>query len=223
MVKRNDKTIRLKPLSPETSILSAARAEFIEHGLRGARMQAIADRCNVNKALLHYYFRTKERLYEAVLQDMMQTLLGAVRKQLLLEGGEDDLRSLLRLVVTTYIKTLQQNPEFPRFILREIVEGGAHLPVMVNELVSSFGDVPLRIHRLLLAHFKQGTIRQVDPVQFALNVLGMCIFTFIARPIVGAVNERVNLGVRFDDAFFDQRIEAILDMVFNGLFKEQRP
>ncbi|MBN1129584.1 MAG: helix-turn-helix transcriptional regulator [Chitinispirillaceae bacterium] len=220
MVKPDKKTIRLKNASSESLILSAARAEFIDHGLRGARMQAIADRGRVNKALLHYYFRSKEKLYEAVLQDMMHTLLGAVRQQLPHEGGKDDLRSLLRLVVTTYIKTLQQNPDFPRFILREIVEGGAHLPIMVNELISSFGDIPLRIQRLLVAQRTLGGIRKVDPVHIALNILGMCIFTFIARPIVGAVNERLDLGIRFDDGFFNQRIEAILDMAFNGLFKE---
>ena len=57
MVKPNNKTIQSNPLSPEARILSAARAEFIERGLRGARMQSIADRGKVNKALLHYYFR----------------------------------------------------------------------------------------------------------------------------------------------------------------------
>jgi hypothetical protein len=48
----------------------------------------------------------------------------------------------------------------------------------------------------------------------------MCIFTFVARPIVGAVSERVNLGIEFDDAFFNRRIEAILDMAFHGILKE---
>jgi TetR/AcrR family transcriptional regulator len=220
MVKPDNKTVRSKSLSPEIRILAAARAEFIERGLRGARMQSIADRGEVNKALLHYYFRSKEKLYEAVLQNVMRTLLGAVREQLPLETGHDEIRSLLRLVVTTYIKTLQKNPDFPRFILREIVDGGDHLPVMVNELITSFGDIPLRIHRMLIAQMKQGTIRRIDPVQFALNILGMCIFTFIARPVVGIMSERVNLGITFDNAFFTDRIEAILDMTHNGIFKE---
>jgi TetR/AcrR family transcriptional regulator len=220
MVKPNNKTIRSKSLSPETRILAAARAEFIERGLCGARMQSIADRGEVNKALLHYYFRSKEKLYEAVLQNVMQTLLGAVREQLPHETGQDDIRSLLRLVVTTYIKTLQKNPDFPRFMLREIVDGGDHLPVMVNELITSFGDIPLRIHRMLAAQVKQGTIRRVDPVHFALNMIGMCIFTFIAQPIVGVVSERVNLGIAFDDTFFADRIETILDMTFYGILKE---
>jgi hypothetical protein len=62
--------------------------------------------------------------------------------------------------------------------------------------------------------------KTVEPFQLALNILGMCIFTFIARPIVGAVSERVNLGIVFDNAFFTDRIEAILDMTFYGILKE---
>jgi|WetSurMetagenome_2_1015567.scaffolds.fasta_scaffold45270_3 TetR/AcrR family transcriptional regulator len=220
MVKPNNKTIRSKSLSPETRILVAARAEFIERGLRGARMQSIADRGGVNKALLHYYFRSKEKLYQAVLQDIMRTLLGAVRAELPVETGQDDLRSLLRQVVTAYIKTLQKNPDFPRFMLREIVDGGDHLPVMVNEIISSFGDIPLRIHRMLSTQMKQGIIRRVDPIHFALNMIGMCIFTFIAQPVVGVMSERVNLGIAFDNAFFSDRIEAVLDMTFHGILKE---
>jgi TetR/AcrR family transcriptional regulator len=220
MVKPNNKTIQSNHLSPEARILSAARAEFIERGLRGARMQSIADRGKVNKALLHYYFRSKEKLYQAVLQDIMRTLLGAVRAELPNQTGEDDIKSLVRLIVTTYIKTLQKNQDFPRFMLREIVDGGDHLPIMVNELITSFGEIPLRIHRMLSGQMKRQKIRKIDPVQFALNILGMCIFTFVARPIVGAVSERVNLGIEFDDAFFNRRIEAILDMAFHGILKE---
>jgi AcrR family transcriptional regulator len=226
MVKPNNKTIRSKPkeepqpLPSEARILAAARSEFIERGLRGARMQAIADRGGVNKALLHYYFRSKEKLYHAVLQDIMHTLLGAVRAELPVENGEDDIRSLLRLIVTAYIKTLQKNQDFPRFMLREIVDGGEHLPVMVNEVIESFGDIPLRMYRMLIAQMKLGKIRKIDPTHIALNILGMCIFTFIARPIVGAISKRVNLGVTFDDNFFNCRIEAILDMALNGILKE---
>jgi hypothetical protein len=105
-------------------------------------------------------------------------------------------------------------------MLREIVDGGDHLPIMVNELITSFGEIPLRIHRILSGQMRRQKIRKIDPVQFALNILGMCIFTFVARPIVGAVSERVNLGIEFDDAFFNRRIEAILDMAFHGILKE---
>ena len=62
--------------------------------------------------------------------------------------------------------------------------------------------------------------KTVEPFQLALNILGMYIFTFIAQPIVGVVSERVNLGIAFDDTFFTDRVETILDMTFYGILKE---
>jgi AcrR family transcriptional regulator len=224
MVKPKNKTIRLKTKdeTAESRILGAARQEFIERGLGGARMQAIADRAGANKALLHYYFRSKEKLYDAALQDILRTVFGALRRELPQEKEGDDLRSLLRIIVTIYIKTLQQNPDFPRFMLRELADGGRHFPDMVSAVIASFGDIPQRIYRLLVAESRAGRIKKLPPIHFALNVLGMCIFTFLARPIISSINDRVGLGIAFDDAFFSQRIDAIVTMACDGIYKEHR-
>ena len=123
--------------SPEQKILAAARSEFIEFGLRGARTQAIADRCGVNKALLHYYFRSKDRLYEAVLQDIARTMRSAMELQLEEVGDDEEIRSLLRRVIATYIGTLQRNPDIARFMFREIAEGGGHLPGLIAQIAPS--------------------------------------------------------------------------------------
>ncbi len=104
--------------------------------------------------------------------------------------------------------------------MREIVDGDEHLPFIVNEFINSFGEIPLHIYRLPKDQIKRKKIRKVDPLHLALNVLGMCIFTFISRPILEMINKQADLGVVFDDAFFEKRIEAILDMVFNGIVKE---
>ena len=224
MVKPYGKTNRLKnghkDETAESRILSAARLEFVERGLGGARMQAIADRAGVNKALLHYYFRSKEKLYDAALQDILKTVFSAFRRELPEERENDDLRSQLRVIVTIYVRTLRQNPDFPRFMLRELVDGGKHFPDLVGDIVTSFGDIPQRIYRLLLSEARRGNLRKIPPVHFALNMLGMCIFTFLARPIISSVNDRVGLGITFDDAFFTERIEAIVAMACNGIYKE---
>jgi hypothetical protein len=68
---------------------------------------------------------------------------------------------------------------------------------------------------------EQGTIRKIKPVHFLLNLLGMSIFTFIARPILTLVNKRAPLGIAFDDAFFTDRIDSIVDLAC-GIFKEGR-
>ena len=226
MVKPSSKTIRSKSeidLSTERRIFAAAREEFIERGLRGARMQAIADRAAVNKALVHYYFRTKERLYDAVLQDTLATILGAVRGQLPGNEPDNDLRSLLRRIVTIYITTLKNNPDFPRFIIRELADGGEHLPRLIDAAIALCGDIPRRIYGLFVAETEQGTVRPIKPVHFLLNMLGMCAFTFIARPVLSLISDRAGFGVTFDDAFFQDRIDAIIDWTCCGIFTEARP
>jgi AcrR family transcriptional regulator len=224
MVKPKSKTIRLTSgdETAENRILGAARMEFVERGLGGARMQAIADRAGVNKALLHYYFRSKEKLYDAALKDILKTVFGALRSALSREKEGDDLRSLLRVVVTVYIRTLQRNPDFPRFMARELADGGKHVPDLVGDIVSSFGDIPQRMYRQFLAESRCGTVRKIHPAQFALNLLAMCIFPFLARPFISSVNERVGLGITFDDAFFTERIEEIVAMACDGIYKEHQ-
>jgi|WetSurMetagenome_2_1015567.scaffolds.fasta_scaffold163747_1 TetR/AcrR family transcriptional regulator len=229
MVKPNNKTKRSKqtvsppdPQSTEKKILVAAREEFIARGIGGARMQAIADRAGVNKALVHYYFRSKEKLYGAVLSDIFRTVIGGFREQMAKQGDSDDLRSLLRTIVTVYVKTLRNNPDFARFMVRELADGGSHLPELVEVFLSSFADIPQRIFSLLVKETSRGRIRRIPPVQFALNIIGMSVFAFFARPMVNAINEKARLNLKFDDGFFDERIDAIVTMACDGIFKERR-
>jgi TetR/AcrR family transcriptional regulator len=223
MVKPSDKTIGLKNGTADGRILAAARHEFIDRGLRGARMQAIANRAKVNKALLHYYFRSKEKLYEAVLENILATIGGALREQLPPGKKVDDVRGLLRQIITAYINTFRVNPDFPRFMVRELADGGTHLPRIVNSFIDGFGDIPLRIYSLLQKEGRRGRLRPIVPVHIALNIVGMCIFTFIARPILAVVEERTSLHLSFDDRFFDDRINAIVAMACDGIFKKERP
>ena len=214
--------MRLNNGSAEERILRAARQVFIERGLAGARMQMIADRAGTNKALLHYYFRTKERLYEAVLENILTTIGSALRGQLPREKKVKDIRGLLRQIVTAYINTFRENPDFPRFMMREFAEGGAHLPRIVNLFIAGFGDVPLRIYRLLQKEKLRENIRNIVPVHIALNIVGMCVFTFIARPILSIVDKKTSLNLTFNDAFFTDRINAIVTMACDGIFRESR-
>ena len=211
----------VKENSPESKILAAARSEFIEFGLRGARMQSIADRCGVNKALLHYYFRSKEKLYEAALQDIVQTIRSAVQVQLDEDEADGDIRTLLRRIISTYIRILQQNPDIVRFFLREVAEGGTHLPGLITMVAPVVRDIPERIMKRFAVEIQAGSVRKQSPLHMILNLLGMCIFTFVAHPVVAEVSRQMNLGITFDDTFFDERIDMILEMVMNGIVTDK--
>src|SRR5437667_10064035 len=113
------KIVRVRRVRPsandgetETRILDAARAVFIRRGTAGARMQEIAAEAGVNQALLHYYFRSKERLSDAVFQQMASRLFPAVVQVL---GGELSLADKIDRIVALYLENLSANPFLPAY------------------------------------------------------------------------------------------------------------
>jgi AcrR family transcriptional regulator len=203
----------------EKKILNAAREEFIDTGLKGARMQSIADRAGVNKALLHYYFRSKEKLYEEALSDVVETLWGEIGQQIQQMKKAPDIKTMISLIVTTYFKTMQENPLLIRIIIRELADDGTILPIIAKRLFDSFGKIPRGLLDKIQEGINDGRISpDLKPVDILINTMGMCAITFAIAPVAKKVSE--NIGFRFeaDDAFFKSRINSIITMVCDGIF-----
>src|SRR5690606_9132400 len=150
----------------EMRILVAARKEFIAKGLDGARMQAVAASAGVNKALLHYYFRSKEKLYGKVLEEILGAVWGKLAGEFRDRSPEAGLEPMLRTVVSTYVRTLAANPEFPLFIFRELAGGGDRLREGLPELIRRFQEVPATMARVLREETEAGNILPIAPVHF---------------------------------------------------------
>jgi AcrR family transcriptional regulator len=212
-------TASQKPLSStEQKILAAARQEFINSGLSGARLHAIADRAGVNKALLHYYFRSKQRLYESVLENILSHILSNLQAQVKIDDKETDIRSLVRTIVTVYITTFQNNPDFPRMMGRELVDGGTHIPAITEVIMRTFGHLPRRIMQTLQTGMKAGRLRTFNPMQVFMNIMGMCIVTFLAAPLIKTMHQKImGSELEFTADFYAQRIDIITEMTCNGL------
>jgi TetR/AcrR family transcriptional regulator len=204
--------------STEQKILQAAREEFIKTGLKGARMQEIADRAGVNKALLHYYFRSKEKLYEASIRDVVETLWGTIEKQLAELKSQPDLQKYIRLFVTSYIQTMSANPLFVRIMIREVADGGTILPQLVQKVVSRFGSVPKGMILALAEQIKKGMVKKLNPMDIFLNMMGMCLVTFVMQPIAESLSGQFDLKIEFDEIFYQRRIDSIVEMVCGGIF-----
>ena len=188
--------------STEQRILDAAHRVFIRSGTAGARTQEIAKEAGVNSALLHYYFRTKERLAEAVFTRAAGQLLPAVIRILASDAPLDD---KVERVVETELDHLSKAPYLPGYILSEL----AHHPDRAGQLVSAVtGMVPaeigMRVSGVLRAQIDErvlaGRMHPIAPDQFIVNLLSMCVFPFAARPMLMAL-----LG--FDQAGFDRFID----------------
>ncbi len=101
----------------ENQILIAAREVFIAKGIDGARMQEIADRAGINKALLHYYFRSKDKLFDAVFSEIAVNLFPAMKQVLEAELG---IKEKVTFFVKIYLKTLNENPFIPAFVINTL-------------------------------------------------------------------------------------------------------
>ncbi|HEM45564.1 MAG TPA: TetR/AcrR family transcriptional regulator [Alphaproteobacteria bacterium] len=173
----------------ELRILEAARRVFLRRGTAGARMAEIAEEAGVNQALLHYYFRSKAGLAEAVFQRAAGDLFPAVVEIL---SSEAPLEEKVRRVVEVELDTLIRHPFLPGYVLSEL----NHHPGRVEQLIEALagvrvGEVGPRMFERLGAQIEAavdaGRMRSVAPEQFVINLLSLCIFPFAARPLIAAI------------------------------------
>jgi AcrR family transcriptional regulator len=185
----------------EGRILDAAHVVFMRRGTAGARMQEIAREAGVNSALLHYYFRSKERLSEAVFRRAAANLLPAVLEVL---ASDREIEDKVEAVIDIELSRLLKTPYLPGYILSEL----AHHPERIRQLVSAVtGMIPEDVGREVLvtlrkqinARVRSGTFHPIEPEQFVINLLSLCVFPFAARPMVSLI-----LGL--DDAGFERFI-----------------
>lgn len=207
MIKRAPrKSVRRRRPNPdretEQRILEAARAVFVRRGTAGARMQEIAAEAGVNQALLHYYFRSKERLSVAVFQQMASRLFPALVQTL---GGDAPIGEKIDALVALYLENLSRNPFLPGYMISELHHHPERLPQL---LAAAIGAEPGRVLPSVLKKLgaqidrevKAGTMRPIAPEQFVANLISLCVFPFAARPMLSLVFD-------MDDAGFARFIE----------------
>lgn len=178
----------------EQKIFEAARRVFLREGTARARMQDIADEAGINKALLHYYFRSKDRLSQAVFREALSRMLPRIFAHL---EADQPLEEKVEAIVQTYLDFARENPHVPSFVLYEL----HYHPDRMKQFVRSIGAPEFD---MLAAQIEErveaGTLRPIAPEDFVVNLVSLCIFPFIARPMVEVL-------FRVDDARFEAFIE----------------
>lgn len=199
-----------KDLNTEQKILLAAKTVFIEKGLEGARMQEIADEAGINKALLHYYYRTKDKLFEAVFIGAFNKMLPQVIELL---NAELPLFEKITRFTENYINIFIDNPFIPGFVLHELSRN----PERIVDLISNTGIQPEIFIQQVQYEIEQGKIIPVDPRQLIVNMLAMCIFPFVAKPILNTIIFQGNAEAY--RAFIEERKSAVPEFIINSIKK----
>ncbi len=167
--------------STEKLILEPAEAEFLEKGYAGAKMLSIAKRANVSHSMLHYYYRSKENLFQQIFQRKVQ-IVSAFMKDILVQNNS--FTEIIRNLVETHFDFIAQNPKLPYFILTEILSNTrnreAFLEIWLPNLLPS---IP-RFTVMLKKEIEQGRIRAISVLDLLLNIISINVMTFIATPIL---------------------------------------
>lgn len=212
MIKSNDQVDG----DTEVRILEAARQVFLRRGTAGARMAEIAEQAGVNQALLHYYFRSKARLAEAVFQRAARDLFPAVIETLMSDVPLDE---KVRQVVDIELGTLLRHPFLPGYILSEL----NHHPERVEQFIEVTAGVRIdevaprlfeRLGAQIEAAVEAGEMRPIAPEQFVINLVSLCIFPFAARPMISAITGVDDEGFR---AMIERRRTELPEFILRGL------
>lgn len=173
----------------ETRILDAAHQVFVRVGTAGARMQEIAAEAGVNSALVHYYFRSKERLAEAVFRRAAGELFPVIAGILV---SEAPLEEKVRRVIVEELDRLSRTPYLPAYVISEL----AYHPERIHQLLLALtGEKPGALGNTVLttiraqirAEVRAGRMRSIRAEQFLVNLLSLCIFPFAAQPMLAAL------------------------------------
>lgn len=194
--------------STEDKILEAAKSVFVSKGMEGARMQEIADMAGINKALLHYYFRSKERLFEAIFSEIIKYAFPTITRIL---QSDSDIIVKIEQIVDAYIELLIKHPFIPGFVMKELNRD----PSGLFKLVLKYGLDPLPVFKMIQEAMDRGEIIQMKPHHLALNVASMCIFPFAARPILNFVFFKDD--ARALEEFYAERADVIKKFVIDAI------
>ena len=183
------KRSRTAVADPQQRILGAAAEVFASRGFDGARIDEIAERAGINKAMLYYHVGDKERLYSAVMLDTIDRALSLLRAGIATAGSPS---KKLQAVLDTLSAFGTSNPEFIPLIMREVAAGGRNLP---DEMFLRLGAVFRVVADVLADGVAQGVFRPTDPLLTHVSLVGALMYLRAAQPIRERVARSTGLAV----------------------------
>ena len=194
----------------EIKILEAASDVFQEKGMYGARMQEIADKAGINKALLHYYFRSKEKLFETVFRTAVGLMAPKIRSII---NSDQHLFDKIRTFTDEYISFLSKHTYLPSFVINELNKN----PNLIQDIFSkeigiSFQKLRDEVQTLV----DKGEIKKVEVEHVLVNMISMSLFPIVAKPLLKTMfNKSEN---EYQD-FLNKRKKMVADMIIDSIKK----
>jgi TetR/AcrR family transcriptional regulator len=197
-----------EPEDTELKILNTAKQVFQEKGMAGSRMQEIADKAGINKAMLHYYYRSKQLLFEAVFSNVFRLLAPQLNKIL---NDDSELFEKIKNFTYNYNSFVMSHPFLPNFIVQELNKN----PEFVKRLRAE-KDFPSidKFKGQVEDYVERGLIKPIKAEQLFINILALNIFPFIGAPLLQGV---INADDRQYREMMEKRKTEVADFIINSI------
>jgi TetR/AcrR family transcriptional regulator len=169
-------------LKTEQKILDAAEEVFHQKGFDGARMQEIAEEAGINKGLLHYYFKTKDKLFETIFSVALHKMISKISAIVELDIS---LYEKIDMMIEQYMIILMRHPNLPRFVLNELNKNpDQFIARHVNKDAQiAFGSFVASVQK----EINKKSIKRIDARHLMLNIISLIIFPFVGRPMAQGI------------------------------------
>ncbi len=197
-----------KDENTETVILNAAKNVFQEKGMDGARMQEIANKAGINKSMLHYYYRSKQLLFEAVFKNAFALLAPELNKVL---NDDSSIETKVRSFTSNYISFIIKHPYLPNFIIHELNRN----PEFILKLKENKGFPNiLKFNKQVDDEIQKGILKPIKGEHLFINILALNIFPFIATPLIKAF---ANIDNKEFTELMNERKTEVSDFIINSI------
>lgn len=199
-----------KEESTEQQILEAAKNIFQSKGMDGARMQEIADKAGINKAMLHYYYRSKQLLFEAVFKNVFSLLAPQLNTIL---NDDSSIEEKIRHFTNDYTSFMMKHPYLPNFIINELNRNED----FIIKLKNTTGFPNLKKFKAQVDNeIKAGVLSPIDADQLFVNILALNIFPFLGKPLVKALTTKDETSYM---AFVEKRKIEVANFIIQSIKK----
>jgi TetR/AcrR family transcriptional regulator len=199
--------------SSKTRILDTAARLFGEYGKAAVTTARIAREAGINKAMIFYYFGSKDELYDEAAKKWLGGLFESIKERI--DGVEPGLPTI-ETFVRAHVAYLIEHPALVKLIVRELLVWGEDPPPPIAGFLRNLGGIRARMIDTFHIAVQRGEIRPVDPIHTMLNIISMDIFVFVGNPIIHALFSEVDM-----QRIIDERADHILDLLMNGLRPRQ--
>jgi len=200
--------VKDKDNNTETNILDAAKRIFQRKGLFGARMQEIANEAGINKAMLHYYYRSKQLLFEAVFSQAFNLMAPKLNKII---NSDLPLKEKIENFSLHYIDFVIKHPYLPNFIIQELNSNPEFVKTLASkEVFPNIDQFKNQVEELV----EKGEIRAIDSKQLFMNIMALCVFPFIGKPLLKGFTQSSEEEYK---ELMEQRKTEVAEFIINAI------